>query len=85
MTRTEVSNFADLASLPGDDDNEPQDIIQNFGGYFSHLLFAILVLARFWQTRANCGPKIIIHCHPLIQTAKIIINYHVEFELAQTT
>lgn len=49
------------------------------------LPFAILVLARFWQTRANCGPKIIIHCHPLIQTAKIIINYHVEFELAQTT
>ena len=36
MTRTKVSNFADLASLPGDDDNEPQDIIQNFGGYFSH-------------------------------------------------
>ena len=57
------------------------------------ILVAILViiichsgfLARFWQTRANCGPKIIIHCHPLIQTAKIIINYHVEFELAQTT
>lgn len=29
--------------------------------------------------------KTIIHYHPLVQTVKKIINYHVEFERVQTT
>ena len=48
---------------------------------------ASLVILPFWFELAfgkTVNQKTIIHYHQLVQTAKTISNYHVEFEHVQT-
>ena len=56
---------------------------------FYEILMASLVILpfaiSFWVRFCKISERsTIIHHHPLIQTAKTIINYHAEFEHVQT-